>query len=55
MPSGDAMEQMMKELEGLMESGNFEEAFGDIMKELVSKDLLHEPMKDLAAKVFDLI
>lgn len=48
---GDAMEQMMKELEGLMETGEFDEMFGGFMNQLASKDLLYEPMKDLSTKV----
>ncbi|KAJ3039067.1 hypothetical protein HDV00_012625 [Rhizophlyctis rosea] len=46
----ETMEQMMKELEALMSSGDFENQFGGMMEQLMSKDLLHEPMKDLAAK-----
>ncbi|KAJ3291471.1 Peroxisome chaperone and import receptor [Borealophlyctis nickersoniae] len=46
----EAVEQMMKELEGLMGSGDFEGAFGGIMEQLMSKELLHEPMRDLAGK-----
>lgn len=49
--SEDAMEQMMKELEGMMASGDFENVFGGLMEQLMSKELLHEPMKDLATKV----
>lgn len=50
---GDAMDAMMKELEGMMNSGDFEDMFGGIMKELVSKELLAEPMLDLAQKVME--
>ena len=49
---GDSMEQMMKELEGMMDSGDFEDMFGGLMNSLASKDLLYEPMKDLANKVW---
>lgn len=45
------MEQMMKELEGMMDTGEFEDMFGGLMNQLASKDLLYEPMKDLANKV----
>ncbi|KAI8823975.1 Pex19 protein [Fimicolochytrium jonesii] len=45
-----AMEQMMKELEGLMSSGDFDNVFGGLMDQLMSKELLHEPMRDLAAR-----
>jgi peroxin-19 len=48
---GDSMEQMMKELEGMMDTGEFEDMFGGLMNQLASKDLLYEPMKDLANKV----
>ena len=44
------MEQMMKELEGMMETGEFEDMFGGLVNQLASKDLLFEPMKDLASK-----
>jgi peroxin-19 len=47
-----AMETMMKELEGLMENGDFDDAFGGVLNQLVSKELLFEPMKELADKVF---
>lgn len=49
--NADPMEQMMKDLEGLMENGDFESMLGGMMKDLVTKELLHEPMKDLADKV----
>ncbi|KAJ3330712.1 Peroxisome chaperone and import receptor [Blyttiomyces sp. JEL0837] len=44
------MEQMMKELEQMMGSAEFESMFGGMMEQLMSKDLLMEPMKDLATK-----
>ncbi|KAJ3091289.1 Peroxisome chaperone and import receptor [Quaeritorhiza haematococci] len=44
------MENMMKELEGLMSSPDFDNLFSGMMEQLVSKDLLYEPMKDLAEK-----
>jgi peroxin-19 len=54
-PNLDGMEQMMQELEGMMQNENFDELFGviyfylhqGIMNELISKDLLEEPMRDL--------
>jgi peroxin-19 len=46
-----SMETMMKELEGLMENGEFEDVFGGVLQQLVSKELLHEPMTELASKV----
>ena len=48
-----SMETMMKELENMMDSGDFDDAFGGILGELVTKDLLHEPMKELMAKYPD--
>jgi peroxin-19 len=44
------MESMMKELEGLMESGDFEDMFGGLVNQLASRELLYEPMKDLRDK-----
>ncbi|KAJ3123966.1 Peroxisome chaperone and import receptor, partial [Physocladia obscura] len=44
------MEAMMKELEEMMGSAEFEDMFGDVMGQLMSRDLLYEPMKDLATK-----
>ncbi|KAI8853213.1 Pex19 protein [Chytridium lagenaria] len=44
------MEQMMKELEALMGGGDFENMFEGIMEQIMSKDLLYEPMKDLVTK-----
>ncbi|KAI8922051.1 Pex19 protein [Powellomyces hirtus] len=48
--SEEAMEQMMKELEGMLGSGDFENVFGGLMEQLMSRELLYEPMKDLASK-----
>lgn len=45
-----SMEAMMKELEGLMETGEFEDMFGGLVNQLASKDLLYQPMKDLSLK-----
>ena len=45
-----SMESMMKELELMMETGDFDDAFGGILGELVTKDLLNEPMKELMQK-----
>ena len=41
----------MKELEAMMETGDFDKAFGGIMDQLMSKELLYEPMKELSIKV----
>ena len=40
----------MKELEGLMDSGDFEDMFGGLVNQLASRELLYEPMKDLRDK-----
>jgi hypothetical protein len=45
------MDDMMKELEAMMSSQDFENMFGGIMEQLMSKDILYEPMKELAEKV----
>ncbi|KAJ3025162.1 UNVERIFIED_CONTAM: hypothetical protein HDU68_007410 [Siphonaria sp. JEL0065] len=44
------IEAMMKELETMMGSAEFEDMFGNVMGQLMNRDLLYEPMKDLAAK-----
>ncbi|KAJ3017047.1 UNVERIFIED_CONTAM: hypothetical protein HDU68_011881 [Siphonaria sp. JEL0065] len=44
------IEAMMKELEIMMGSAEFEDMFGNVMGQLMNRDLLYEPMKDLAAK-----
>ncbi|KAI9330828.1 Pex19 protein [Obelidium mucronatum] len=44
------MEAMMKELEDMMGSAEFEEMFGSVVGQLMNRDLLYEPMKDLAKK-----
>ncbi|KAJ3409230.1 Peroxisome chaperone and import receptor [Chytridiales sp. JEL 0842] len=44
------MEDMMKELEAMMNTSEFESMFGNIMEQLMSKDVLYEPMKDLHTK-----
>ena len=48
----EVMAKMMKELEGLMETGDFENMFSGMMEQLVSRDLLYEPLNDLSLKVF---
>jgi peroxin-19 len=45
------MEQMMKELEQMMGNPEFEGMFGNMMETLMSRDLLYEPIKELASKV----
>ncbi|KAJ3106423.1 Peroxisome chaperone and import receptor [Phlyctochytrium planicorne] len=44
------MEQMMKDLEAMMGGGDFENMFEGLMEQIMSKELLYEPMKDLAEK-----
>jgi peroxin-19 len=44
------MQEMMKELEGMMGSGDMEDLFGGVLNQLVNKELLYEPMKELAEK-----
>ncbi|TPX30797.1 hypothetical protein SmJEL517_g05722 [Synchytrium microbalum] len=46
----DMMQQMMKQMEGLMDSGDLNTMLEGMMESLLSKDVLYEPMKDLAAK-----
>ena len=45
----------MKELEGMMQNGDLENVLGGLMDQIMSKELLHEPMKDLADKVTTII
>jgi peroxin-19 len=46
-----ALEMLMKELEGMMQGGDLDNVLGGLMDQILSKELLHEPMKDLASKV----
>lgn len=48
-----AMEAMMKELEGLLAGEDIDNVLGGLMDQIMSKELLHEPMKDLASKVLN--
>jgi peroxin-19 len=45
------MQEMMKQMESLADNGDFQNMLEGMMSQLMSKDLLYEPMKDLAAKV----
>lgn len=45
------MQEMMKQMESLADNGDFQNMLEGMMGQLMSKDLLYEPMKDLAAKV----
>ncbi|KNE70133.1 hypothetical protein AMAG_15110 [Allomyces macrogynus ATCC 38327] len=44
------MAEMMKQMESLADSSEFESVLEGMMESLMSKDILHEPLKDLAAK-----
>ena len=46
-----ALELLMKELEGMMQGGDLDNVLGGLMDQILSKELLHEPIKDLASKV----
>ena len=46
-----AIEALMKELEGMLQTGDLDNVLGGIMDQIMSKELLHEPMKDLYTKV----
>jgi len=47
----DAMAEMMKQMESMVDSAEFNTALEGMMEQLMSKDILYEPMKDLADKV----
>jgi hypothetical protein len=54
LPEDIGMNEMIKELEKLMESGEMDNVFGgldEVMSGLISKDLLYAPLKELSAKV----
>lgn len=44
------MAELMKQMESLADNGEFEGVLEDMMNQLMSKDLLYEPMKDLSQK-----
>ncbi|KAG0334125.1 hypothetical protein BG004_000544, partial [Podila humilis] len=44
------MAEMMKQMEGLTEGGNFQNVLEGMMEQLMSKDILYEPMLDLQQK-----
>ncbi|CAO3679353.1 unnamed protein product [Umbelopsis vinacea] len=49
--SDDAfMQEMMRQMESLTDNGDFQNMLEGMMNQLMSKDLLYEPMKDLANK-----
>ncbi len=41
----------MKQMEGMVDSAEFNTALEGMMEQLMSKDILYEPMKDLVDKV----
>ena len=45
------MAEMMRQMESLAENGEFENVLEGMMQQLMSKELLYEPMKDMASKV----
>jgi peroxin-19 len=45
------MQEMMRQMEGLADNSEFQGMLEGMMSQLMSKELLYEPMKDLAAKV----
>jgi peroxin-19 len=45
------MQEMMRQMESLTDNGDFQNMLEGMMNQLMSKDLLYEPMKDLANKV----
>lgn len=45
------MAELMKQMEGLTEGGDFENVLEGMMSQLMSKEMLYEPMKDLVEKV----
>jgi peroxin-19 len=47
------MQEMMRQMEGLADNSDFQNMLEGMMSQLMSKELLYEPMKDLAAKVSD--
>ncbi|ORY98056.1 Pex19 protein family-domain-containing protein [Syncephalastrum racemosum] len=49
-PDDAFMAEMMKQMESLAENGEFENVLEGMMQQLMSKELLYEPMKDLAAR-----
>jgi len=44
------MQEMMRQMESLADNGDFQNMLEGMMSQLMSKDLLYEPMKDLASK-----
>ncbi|KAH8549253.1 Pex19 protein family-domain-containing protein [Umbelopsis sp. PMI_123] len=44
------MQEMMKQMESLADNSEFQNMLEGMMNQLMSKELLYEPMKDLAAK-----
>ncbi|KAI9218671.1 Pex19 protein, partial [Blastocladiella britannica] len=47
------MAEMMRQMEQLTDSGEFDQVLEGMMQSLLSKDILHEPLKDLHARYPD--
>ncbi|KAI8333813.1 Pex19 protein [Chlamydoabsidia padenii] len=45
-----SMAELMEQMEGLTEGGDFENVLEGMMPQLMSKELLYKPMKELATK-----
>jgi peroxin-19 len=43
---------MLKQMEGMSNSGDLQGMLETMMEQLMSKDVLYEPLKDLSDKVF---
>ncbi|KAI9274340.1 Pex19 protein [Phascolomyces articulosus] len=52
-PDDAFMAEMMRQMESLAENGEFENVLEGMMQQLMSKELLYEPMKDMASKYPD--
>jgi len=45
------MAEMMRQMEGMADGGDFQNVLEGMMEQLMSKDILYEPMLDLKQKV----
>jgi peroxin-19 len=48
---GDELSEIIKQMEQLSDMPDFEKAIESMMGTIMTKDLLYQPMKDLADKV----
>ena len=46
----DQLNQLMKELEGMLQTGDLDSLMGGLLDQIMTKELLHEPMKELSLK-----